>query len=78
MPNLFVSDEDIEASPPVVGYRIMQLLEKKEGEKISIFDVADKLKKEKWFSSRHLFLGMVFLYSVGMIEFNQPYIVKNV
>ena len=78
MPNLFVTDEDIETSPPVVGYRIMLLLEKKEGGKISIFEVTDKFKKEKWFSSRHLFLGMVFLFSVGMIEFNQPYIVKNV
>ncbi|APG62020.1 hypothetical protein LPB140_03405 [Sphingorhabdus lutea] len=78
MSNLFVTDESIETSPPVVGYRIMQLLEKKDGGKISIFEVTDKLKKEKWFSSRHLFLGMVFLYSVGIIEFNQPYIVKNV
>ena len=78
MSNLFITDEDVETSPPIVGYRIMQMLEKKDGGQISIFEVTDKLKKEKWFSSRHLYLGMVFLFSVGMIEFNQPYIVKNV
>ena len=77
MPNLFVTEEDIETSPPIVGYRIMQLLERKEDGKISIFEVADKLKKESWFSSRNLFFGMVFLYSIGMIDFHQPYIVKN-
>ncbi|MBL4617756.1 MAG: hypothetical protein JKY46_08665 [Robiginitomaculum sp.] len=78
MSNLFITDEDIETAPPVVGYKIMQLLEKKEGGQISIFEVTDKLKKEKWFSSRHLYLGMIFLFSVGLIEFKQPYIVKHV
>ena len=78
MPNLFVPDEDLETSPPIVGYRIMQLLEKKGCGQISIFEVTDSLKREKWFSSRYLFLGMIFLFSVGMIEFKQPYIIKNV
>ena len=78
MPNLFVTDENIESSPPIVGYRVMQLLERKKGGKISIFEVTENFKKEKWFSSRRLLLGLIFLYSVGMIEFHQPYIVKNV
>lgn len=78
MSNLFVTDENVETAPPVVGFRIMQLLDKKEGGQISIFEVTDRLKKEKWFSSRHLYLGMIFLFSVGLIDFKQPYIVKNV
>lgn len=78
MSNLFITDEDIETSPVIVGYRVMQLLEKRGGRQISIFEVTEKFKKEKWFSSRYLYLGMVFLFSIGMIEFNQPYIIKNV
>jgi len=78
MSNLFLTDEDVESSPPIVAYRIMQLLEKKSEKQISIFEVTDKLKSEVWFSSRQLSFGMVFLYATGLIDFKQPYIIKNV
>lgn len=78
MPSLFLKEEDVEASPPIVGYRIMQILEKKENEQVSIFEVTDKFKNEHWFSPRELYMGMIFLYSVGLVDFKQPYIVKNV
>lgn len=77
MSNLFVTDESIESSPVIVGYQVMQIIEKKGNGQVSIFEVVEKFKKEPWFSSRHLILGLVFLYSVGMIDFKQPYIVKN-
>lgn len=77
MPNIFVTGEDVSISPPIIGYRIMQLLEENDSNQISIFDITDKFKNEKWFSSRQLYLGMLFLFSVGLIEFNQPYIVKH-
>lgn len=78
MPSLFVVDEDIASSPPVVGYKILSLLERKDNDQISIFEVVERLKKEQWFSTRKLYLGMIFLFAAGLIEFNQPYIVKNV
>ena len=78
MANLFIKEENLHSSPAIVGYRIMQLLEKKQLEKISIFDVADSLKDEDWFSPRTLYFAMLFLYSAGLINFNEPYIEKNV
>ncbi len=78
MDNIFLADEQIESAPPVVGFQILSLLVDRDDNQISIFDVVDRLKREPWFSSRKLLLGMVFLYSLGIIEFDQSYIVKNV
>lgn len=78
MPNLFFKDEEVEAAPPIVGYRIMKLLEQKREGKVSIFDVSDKFKNEKWFSPKQIYFGMMFLFCAGLIDFQQPYIIKNV
>lgn len=78
MADLFIKEENLQSSPAIVGYRIMQLLEKRQADKISIFDVANSLKNEDWFSTRNLYFAMLFLYSAGLIDFNQPYIEKNV
>ena len=75
--NLFDPEEDIEAAAPIVGYKILQLIGDKHSNKVSIFDVADRFKHERWFSFRRIHLALVFLYSVGLIEFEQPYIVNN-
>ena len=76
MANLFSKDEDILASPPIVGYKLLQFMEKRNLKKVSIFDIANQLKNEKWFSPKNIYFGMVFLFSVGLIDFQQPYIVK--
>ena len=77
MPELFLKEEQVDESPAIVGYRIMQIIESRPSKKVSIFDVAEKCKNEPWFSPKTLYLGMMFLFTVGLIEFNQPYIEKN-
>jgi hypothetical protein len=78
MPNLFLTGEELAASPPIVAYRVLALIDGKEGGKISIFDIVDALKKEKWFSFNHVTLALIFLYTSGLIDFNAPYVTKNV
>jgi hypothetical protein len=77
MPNLFLKDENIEMSPPVVGYRMLNYIQQKGINKVSIFDLADHFKDEAWFSPKTLYFGMIFLFSLGLIEFNEPYVIKN-
>jgi hypothetical protein len=77
MPNLFISGEQVESSPPIVAYKIMSLMNTKADEKISIFDITDGFRKEAWFSYNNILLGLVFLYTIGFIDFHEPYVVKK-
>ncbi|WP_458735867.1 hypothetical protein [Zobellella taiwanensis] len=76
MPNLFLANEQVEASPPIVAYKIMSLIEAKANEKVSVFDITGEFRKEKWFSYNNIVLGLIFLYSVGLIDFDEPYVMK--
>ena len=78
MPNLFLAGEKVEASPPIVAYKIMSLIETKVDEKLSVFDITDEFRKEKWFSYNNIVLGLIFLYTAGLIDFDEPYVVKDV
>lgn len=77
MSSLFLKDEDLQASPPILAYKILYFMESRNVNRISIFDVSEKFKKEKWFSLRNLYFAMMFLFSLGIIEFEQAYIIKN-
>lgn len=77
MPHLFNKDQNIEQSPPIVGYEIMKYVTAKKRRKMSIFDIAERFQHEKWFSVDNLYLGVIFLYSVGLVEFKEPYLVTN-
>jgi hypothetical protein len=78
MPSLFLAGEQTESSPPIVAYKIMSLIEAKAEQKISIFDITEGFRKEKWFSYNNIVLGLIFLYTAGLIDFDEPYVVKDV
>jgi hypothetical protein len=78
LPHLFHKDQNIQQSPPIVGYEIMRYMATKKRQRISIFDVAEQFQHEKWFSVDNLYLAVIFLYSVGLLEFHEPYLVLNV
>lgn len=78
MLSLFEPDEDLVSTAPVIGYKILHLIDEKRSDKVSIFDIADKFKNETWFSLRKIQLALIFLYSLGIVDFQQPYIIKNV
>lgn len=75
MPNLFLKDEAVEKAPVVVGYEIIRYIRSTGHRRISIFDVVDHFKREKWFSFNAFIYGLTFLYSVGLLDFEAPYLV---
>ena len=77
MPNLISKDEDLLRSAPVIGYEILRLIEKTPEGRISIFDAAEKLKKSTNASARSLYYGMLFLFSLDIIDFEKPYLIAN-
>ena len=77
MPNLISKDDDLAKSAPVVGYEILKLINNSSNSRVSIFDIAKKLKKTNKASPRSIYYGMIFLYTLGIVEFNEPYLMRN-
>lgn len=75
MPNLFLKDEAIKKAPAIVGFEVARFIQKVGKTKVSIFDVVDHFKREAWFSSNSFFYGLIFLYTVGIVDFEEPYLV---
>lgn len=75
MPNIFLKDEALAKSPAIVGFEIARFIQASGKDKVSIFDVVDHFKRKPWFSSNSFFYGITFLYAVGLVEFNEPYLV---
>lgn len=75
MPNLFSKDDDLHKSAPVLGFKILKLLQESEESQVSIFDIAKKMDKSGGISARSIYYAMLFLYSLDIIEFQEPYLV---
>lgn len=54
-----------------IGYLILKEIQKQGEDKVSIYDVSKALKKNGISSSRQLVLGLSFLYSVNIVEFEE-------
>ncbi|WP_203255950.1 ABC-three component system middle component 6 [Hyunsoonleella ulvae] len=75
---LLSKDENIKTSSIYVASLILKQIQKKKVDKISIFDVSKELKKHNITRYRHLFFGLAFLYSSGIVDFQEPFIyIKN-
>ncbi len=70
MPNIFASNENLSALPPLVGVEILQLVRKSPNKKISLFDVFDKLNARPWFAPKVIYFALTFLYATDLIEFD--------
>lgn len=77
MANIFLKDEALDKSPVMVGFQIARFIKKSGKSRISIFDVVDHFKREAWFSSNSFFYGLTFLYAVGLIDFEEPYLMAR-
>lgn len=74
---LVSKDENIKTSSVYVASLILKSIQRQKSDKISIFDIAKDLKKYNITRYRHLFFGLAFLYSSGIIDFNAPFIYVN-
>ena len=68
---MLASSNALKSSTMYIGYLILKEIRKQEVEKISIYDVSKVLKKAGITSSRQLILGLSFLYSVNIVEFEE-------
>ena len=71
---LVSKDENFKTSSVRVASLILKKIQKEKVDKISIFEVAKDLKKYNITRYRHMFFGLAFLYSSGIIDFKEPFI----
>ena len=74
---LISKDENIKTSSVYVASLILKHIQEKKVDKISIFELSKELKKHNIKRYRHLFFGLAFLYSTGIIDFKEPFIYLN-
>ena len=77
MTNLFIKDEDLMKSAPFIGSEILKQLQSGDDGRISIFNMAKNLRKTNKITARSIYYGMLFLYSLDLVEFDEPYLIKN-
>ena len=68
---MLASSNALKSSAMYIGYLILKEIKKQEAGKISIYDVYKTMKKAGITSSRQLILGLSFLYSVNIVEFEE-------
>lgn len=78
MANLFTKDEDLKKSAPFIGFEILKRLQESGDGRVSIFEIAKSFQKSHKLSARSIYYGMLFLYSLDIISFDAPYLIKNI
>ena len=68
---MVASSNSVKSSAMYIGYLILKEIKEKNSEKLSIYDISRILKKKGISSSRQLILGLSFLYSVDILEFEE-------
>ena len=78
MANLFTKDEDLMKSAPFIGFEILKHLQSSKDGRVSIFEIAKIFQKTNKLSARSIYYGMLFLYSLDIVDFEEPYLIENV
>jgi len=68
---MLTNSRNAEMSAMYIGYLIIAGIKNKNKEKVSIYDISNILRRKRINSSRQLVLGLSFLYSVGIVEFEE-------
>lgn len=77
MARLITKDDDLAKAAPIIGFEILKLMRRSEEHRISIFEIARDLRKAQKTSARSIYYGMLFLYSLDIVDFESPYLVRN-
>lgn len=73
---LISKDELLKDSMVSIGYHVLVLLEKAEGDRISLASLMNSLKKQQITRYRPIMFALIFLHSIGAIDFKAPYVYK--
>lgn len=68
---MMANSNALKSSAMYIGYIILKEIQKQNTDKVSIFDVSKALKNAGITSSRQLILGLSFLYSVNIVDFEE-------
>lgn len=68
---MMANSNALKSSAMYIGYLVLKEIQKQGENKVSIYDVSKALKKNGISSSRQLVLGLSFLYSVNIVEFEE-------
>lgn len=71
--SIFKKDVEIKESFVFGGYLLLKHMKQAKKLRITYFDAANLLDKAGLHTDRQQFFCFMFLYSVGLIEFNQPF-----
>jgi len=74
--SLVSKDEPLTTSMIHLGYLILKELEATGENRISLTRITSQLKRKKVAQYRPIMFALIFLHSVGAIEFKAPYIYK--
>jgi len=56
-------------SSQYIGFLILNCFKKKKTKKLSIYEIYDLIQKKEKINPKQMKFGLVFLYSVGIIDF---------
>ena len=68
---MVTNSRNAKMSAMYIGYLILNGIKNIKEEKVSIYDVSNILRRKGITSSRQLMLGLSFLYSVDIVEFEE-------
>lgn len=78
MSNIFQKTENLSTSPIIIGEKILKILAKEKICKISLLRLFETINKSIEITPKTLYSALLFLYTLDLIEFNEPFIVlKN-
>ena len=74
--SLVSKDEMLTTSMVYIGYLILKDLDSATERRVSLTTIMSHLKKQKITQYRPIMFALIFLHSIGAIEFSAPYIYK--
>lgn len=78
MKTIINTDERIKSSFVYIGYIVLKEIKKQNENKITMFELINLLKKQfKVIHYRQVVFTLMFLYSLELIDFSDPYIYKK-
>ncbi|MCK9330495.1 MAG: hypothetical protein M0Q94_11515 [Candidatus Cloacimonetes bacterium] len=60
--------------PSFAGYLILKTFDKNKTDKLSVYELMDKIRRHGITTSRQLIIGLVFLFSVDLIMIDEVYV----
>lgn len=72
--SILIKDQSVKMSYVYGGYLVAKKLKKAEGGKLSFYDISEELNANGIKHYRQQFFSLLFLYSTGVISFDEPYV----